>query len=455
MTILVLMADAIGHINGTYNFCRKLQAHGARIVYGVRPQMLASIQAQGFEGVVSNNEFFFKRGGLGLEQGSWLEKLSENFADILTHEKEKFAQAIAQQLDQLITQLNPDVVLLDSFLSYNYFLLNLKPRRVFLIQTMLSTVKRKGVPPLYSRLSIDTSDWLKSLSLQWGRLKNKGQRLITLERGVLKTVLRIAGDQKSEILAALDTMRSFRPGIKGLPEIIMAPQAFDLPEFGQAQEQYYAGTQLNHDRIEVELSKNELELLRKMDAQKDQKWVYCSLGTLNLLHNPKCLQFLEQVLEVFRQKPEWNLVLATGMIETRQLSKVPDNVLVYKKVPQLEVLKRCQVIITHGGLNSVLEAIDHKVPLLTYPLNERWDQNGNAARVEYYGAGLRGRMQNAQVRQILKQLDLLLDGEVYRQNLLSLKEKIGANNGMEMILEMIFQGDYPKTKPKIAAAMKE
>ncbi len=392
MTILVLMADAIGHINGTYNFCRKLQAHDARIVYGVRPQMLASIQAQGFEAVVSNNEFFFKRGGLGLEQGSWLEKLSENFADILTHEKEKFAQAIAQQLDQLITRLNPDVVLLDSFLSYNYFLLNLKPRRVFLIQTMLSTVKRKGVPPLYSRLGIDTSDWLKSLSWQWGRLKNKGQRLITLERGALKTVLRIAGDQKSEILAALDTKRSFRPGIKGLQEIIMAPRAFDLPEFGQAQEQYYAGTQLNHDRIEVELSKNEVELLQKIDARKDQKWVYCSLGTLNLLHNPKCLHFLEQVLEVFRQKPEWNLVLATGMIETRQLSKVPNNVLVYKKVPQLEVLKRCQAIITHGGLNSVLEAIDHKVPLLVYPLNERWDQNGNAARVEYYGVGLRGRM---------------------------------------------------------------
>ncbi len=455
MTILVLMADAIGHINGTYNFCRKLQAHGARIVYGVRPQMMASIQAQGFEAVVSNNEFFFKRGGLGLEKNSWLEKLSENFADILTHEKEKFARAIAQQLDQLITRLNPDVVLLDSFQSYNYFLLNLKHRRVFLIQTMLSTVKRKGVPPLYSRLGINTSDWLKSLSRQWGRLKNKGQRLITLERGVLTTVLRIASDQKSEILAALDTKRSFRPGIKGLQEIIMAPRAFDLPEFGQVQGQYYAGTQLNHDRIEVELSKNELELLQKMDAGKDQKWVYCSLGTLNLLHNPKCLHFLEQVLEVFRQKPEWNLVLATGMIETRQLSKVPDNVLVYKKVPQLEVLKRCQAIITHGGLNSVLEAIDHKVPLLAYPLNERWDQNGNAARVEYYGVGLRGRMQNAQTGQILKQLDLLLHDEVYLQNLLILKQKIGAENGMEMILEMIFHGDYSKTKLKIADAMKE
>lgn len=439
MTILVLMADAIGHINGTYNFCRKLQAHGARIVYGVRPQMLASIQAQGFEAVVSNNEFFFKRGGLGLEQGSWLEKLSENFADILTNEKEKFAQAIAQQLDQVITQLNPDVVLLDSFLSYNYFLLNLKPRRVFLIQTMLSTVKRKGVPPLYSRLGIDSSDWLKSLSWQWERLKNRGQRLITLERGVLKTVLRIARDQKSEILAALDIKRSFRPGIKGLTEIIMAPRAFDLPEFGQVQEQYYASTQLNHDRIEVELSKNELELLQKMDARKDQKWVYCSLGTLNLLHNPKCLNFLEQVLEVFRQKPEWNLVLATGMIETRQLSKVPDNVLVYKKVPQLEVLKRCQAIITHGGLNSVLEAIDHKVPLLVYPLNERWDQNGNAARVEYYGVGLRGRMNHTSHIELTAKLTRLLWEPIFQDNLEKLRSRLNNDLDFEPISKLVLR----------------
>jgi zeaxanthin glucosyltransferase len=440
MTILVLMADAIGHINGTFNFCQELKERGARIVYGVKAEMQASVQAQGFETMLSINEFFFKRGGLGLEKSSWLEKVSENIADRLTGDKETLTRSIAQQLDLQLAKLNPDVVLLDSFLSHNYFLLNLRARRVFLIQTMLSTAKRKGVPPLYSRLDTTAQAWEMNLDWQMSKFKNKLQRWLVLERGLMSTLLGVAKDRKSEVLAALDNKRSFRPGIKGIAEIIMAPRAFDLPEFGAVLGQYYAGTQLNRNRQEAVLSKAEVTLLERMDANKDETWIYCSLGTLNLLHNPKCLHFIENVLEVFRQKPEWKLVLATGMIEARQLGKIPDNVWVYKRVPQLELLKRCKLIITHGGLNSVLEAIDQEVPLLVYPLNEKWDQNGNATRVVHYGLGLKGRMRGANVEQLMCQIKRLLEDISFRQNLESFKQRMYVENGVAEIVEIVMQG---------------
>lgn len=50
------------------------------------------------------------------------------------------------------------------------------------------------------------------------------------------------------------------------------------------------------------------------------------------------------------------------------LGPLPPNVLACRYVPQLALLARTAVMITHGGANSVMEAIAHGVPLLVAPL---------------------------------------------------------------------------------------
>jgi UDP:flavonoid glycosyltransferase YjiC (YdhE family) len=58
-----------------------------------------------------------------------------------------------------------------------------------------------------------------------------------------------------------------------------------------------------------------------------------------------------------------------------ELYPVPSNVLVRPYVPQLELLSRSSVMITHGGANSVMEAIAYRVPLLIAPLcNDQFHQ---------------------------------------------------------------------------------
>ncbi|MFG1372351.1 nucleotide disphospho-sugar-binding domain-containing protein [Xanthobacter oligotrophicus] len=51
------------------------------------------------------------------------------------------------------------------------------------------------------------------------------------------------------------------------------------------------------------------------------------------------------------------------------------------------ILPRATLAITHGGHGTTLRALRHGVPLLVLPMGR--DQNENAARVEYRGAGLR------------------------------------------------------------------
>ena len=53
--------------------------------------------------------------------------------------------------------------------------------------------------------------------------------------------------------------------------------------------------------------------------------------------------------------------------------------------PQLTLLDRASLFITHAGMNSVLEGLSHGVPMLCIPVAN--DHPGAARRVERLGAG--------------------------------------------------------------------
>lgn len=55
--------------------------------------------------------------------------------------------------------------------------------------------------------------------------------------------------------------------------------------------------------------------------------------------------------------------------------------------PQEAALERAALCISHAGLNTVMEALERKVPLIAIPL--AFDQFGVAARIEWHGAGIR------------------------------------------------------------------
>ncbi len=52
---------------------------------------------------------------------------------------------------------------------------------------------------------------------------------------------------------------------------------------------------------------------------------------------------------------------------------------IYTTAPQLAVLKQADVFVTHGGMNSVSEALVHGVPMVVVPFIS--DQLTNAQRI--------------------------------------------------------------------------
>jgi MGT family glycosyltransferase len=110
--------------------------------------------------------------------------------------------------------------------------------------------------------------------------------------------------------------------------------------------------------------------------------VYVSLGTLF----NDALPFYRTCLEALRAI-DAQIVLSVGRrISLDTLGTVPSNLLLRTHVPQVELLTRTTVFVTHGGMNSVSESLFNAVPMVVIP--QMSEQEIVGRRVEELGAGV-------------------------------------------------------------------
>jgi UDP:flavonoid glycosyltransferase YjiC (YdhE family) len=111
-------------------------------------------------------------------------------------------------------------------------------------------------------------------------------------------------------------------------------------------------------------------------------------------------------MECGARRPNWRILIQTGPGTTVSPDVLAENVRVCQWAPQLEVLERAALFITHGGFSSVRESIYYGVPMLIFPC---WlDQPGNAARVVFHGLGLRADMSCIERESLLRLMDQLM-----------------------------------------------
>src|SRR5260221_5838830 len=83
------------------------------------------------------------------------------------------------------------------------------------------------------------------------------------------------------------------------------------------------------------------------------------------------------------------LVLSIGPVfDPQQIKSLPTNAIVVDRAPQIELLKRSALCITHAGLNTTLQALTQGVPLVAIPVTT--DQPGVAARIAHTKTGPSG-----------------------------------------------------------------
>ena len=108
--------------------------------------------------------------------------------------------------------------------------------------------------------------------------------------------------------------------------------------------------------------------------------VLVSLGTLNW-HNGG--RFFAAAAEALAGMDARGILVAPPDL----VPDPPPNVLVTPRVPQLALMPRLDAVVSHGGHNTVCEALAYGVPLVVAPIRD--DQPTIAAQVEAAEAGLR------------------------------------------------------------------
>lgn len=103
--------------------------------------------------------------------------------------------------------------------------------------------------------------------------------------------------------------------------------------------------------------------------------IYISIGTI--LKGAE--NFFRACVNAF-QDASVTVILSVGKgFDISKLGSIPKNIIVRNHVPQISVLKQASLFITHGGMNSVSEAMIHGVPMLVIPFVS--DQPVNAEQV--------------------------------------------------------------------------
>jgi zeaxanthin glucosyltransferase len=130
------------------------------------------------------------------------------------------------------------------------------------------------------------------------------------------------------------------------------------------------------------------------------------------------------------------LILSLGsQIAREQLGSVPDNTIVVQRAPQLEVLKKTAVCITHAGLNTVLESLAQGVPQVAIPI--AFDQPGIAARIADKKTGLVTSLDKLTPDHLSDLIGEALSNPSYRQNSGKIQEAIRETDGLRLAAQRI------------------
>ena len=165
--------------------------------------------------------------------------------------------------------------------------------------------------------------------------------------------------------------------------------------------------------------------------------VYASMGTLQ----NGLIDIFRSITQAAIAFKELQFVLSIGgNLDPKLLGDIPANVLVVSQAPQIEILKRSSLCITHGGLNTVLESLSSGVPMIALPITN--DQPGVAARIANKKVGVAMSPDQATPENFVTAIKRVLGDSTFWDNARRVQKAIRRTDGLATaadILETAFR----------------
>ncbi|WP_266168879.1 nucleotide disphospho-sugar-binding domain-containing protein [Dyella subtropica] len=396
-----------GAINGVVMLARRLRERGHQVWIISIPDaapvvaeaglmfepVLAEMFPTGF--LVNLRKQFAELGPFALlrERRRWTSRYEKLIGDVLAGRNREVDEALDRIAPQLVL-LSPDVP--------HLALIGLLARRrgipMAYATSLFSHYPHPVNPPL-SSLHVPTHSPLGAwhVRLIWarhhivGRIRHAAITWLGLDINMLRflsPLARLTGQRRL-------SWRSFLAPLAVAPEFFLSAEELDFPA-PLPPRRHRIGFAINPDRTESDFPWDRIDPTRKL--------LYCSLGTLLYLPLQRHRELLQAMIDAAAELPGWQLVMATGSyVHPDELTGYPAGAIVMSRVPQLQILQRAALMITHAGANSVHECVYFGVPSVLLPI--AFDQPGCAARMVYHGLGVLGdprRATAADIRRLIE-----------------------------------------------------
>lgn len=386
-TVGIYMLPEYGGLNATFSLARALIRRGHRVRYFVPEPFTAHVSRQGFE---------YSRYTPSLRvTANWATRVP---GVRFLHLRARYHEHLAAAFNAWVNADGLDGVLVDP-----------------VVWDIAAGAHERGLPylslnPTYAAaFSLDHPSVHSSVIPTSNGLVARARNLVTWSlqaklpvlRGLYDHGIRWAGH------AAFRRMRSagrrvrwgdfgYRPDVE---ELVIGPRALDFEPLRALPGRHYLGTCVEPSRDDGTFD------WTGYDASKPL--AYCSLGTFAEFL-PASRRFYSAVIESFRRRQGWQLIVSCGGPLAQQLrdEALPPSIRVEASVPQLEVLSRASLFLNHAGIGSVREALYFGVPMILFP--DESDQPGLTARLVHHKLGLRGDIRAKDARVITERVDALL-----------------------------------------------
>lgn len=400
-----------GHLNPLSALGRELQHRGHQVTILQIPDLESKVRSEGVN--------FYPIGRSTYQPGRLAETFKQltQLSDIKAlHYSVDFcrymAETICQDAPAAIQALNIDALVVDQLEPVGETVAESLGLPFVCVSSGQVIHRQPDVPPFFTPWSYQNT-W-------WARLRNQAAYLL-LDRSC-QPILQVINHYRQQWKLA--PYRKIYASLAQLAHISQQPAAFDFPGVNLPAHFHYVGPLRNPSPQPVSFP---------FDQLTGQPLIYASLGSVQntkqeIFH---CIASACEGLDV-------QLVITHGGgMSAAAARSLPGSPLVVEYAPQLEVLAKASLTITHGGLNTVLDSLSHGVPLVAIPIT--FEQPGTGARIRWTGVGEVISLNQLSVSKLGTAIQRVLMEETYQNNARKVQGAIQQAGGVRRAADIIEQ----------------
>jgi MGT family glycosyltransferase len=420
-TIVFFPEGAYGPTNNCVGIGQVLRARGHRVVFIVEESFAGTLEAKGFEERLMRlgpppeteevpGQFWidFIRDTAPVFRKSTFEQITE-FIQPTWQALIDGAKYVNPRLEEIIGEVEPDAVVEDNVVSFPAVMASGRPW-VRIVSCNPAELKDPLVPPFSSGYpAADRSAWA----------------------AFLEEYRRAHGEMWADFDAFCRDHGAGRLESSELGQEFMHESPF-LNLYSYPAEADYARVNAlgpTWHRLDSTIRAPEMtwELPEHLSG-RDGALIYLSLGSLGSA-DVGLMQRLVDLLAATSHR----VVVSKGPL-AEQIT-LHDNMTGESFLPQPAVLPQVDLVITHGGNNTVVECFHNGKPMIVLPLF--WDQVDNAQRVDETGFGVRLPAYDFEDGQLTGAIDRLLGDAALRERMGAIAARMQAANGTVRAADLI------------------